>query len=208
MKILLLSPHTDDVELGAGGLVCRLLQEGSHSFQWLVFSRCEDSLGVGMPSRTLEREFHASADFLGIRDRRVFDFAVRTMPEHRQEILELLVRAQQEFRPQVVIVPSLDDVHQDHAAVAAEALRAFKSSATVLGYELPWNNVTSPSRLLVRLTREQIDRKWRAMEHYLSQQKLERDYFSREFIESWARTRGAQCGTTYAEAFDVLRAVF
>ena len=41
MRILLLSPHTDDVELGAGGLVSRLAEEGSHAFKWLVFSRCE-----------------------------------------------------------------------------------------------------------------------------------------------------------------------
>lgn len=208
MRILLLSPHTDDVELGAGGLVCRLLEEGGHNFLWLVFSRCEDSLGAGMPPDTLEREFHACADFLGISDRRVFDLAVRTMPAHRQEILEILVRARKDFQPALVVAPSMDDVHQDHAAVSIEALRAFKSSATILGYELPWNNVSFRSALLVRLTEAQVRRKWHAMEHYHSQLSLGREYFSQSFVESWARTRGAQCGAEYAEAFDVLRAVF
>ncbi|MBN1152068.1 MAG: PIG-L family deacetylase [Dehalococcoidia bacterium] len=208
MRVLLLSPHTDDVEIGAGGLVCRLRDEGAHTFRWLVFSRCEDSLGPGMQPDTLEREFHASADFLGIADRQVLQFSVRTMPAHRQEILEAMVRARRDFKPELVVAPCLDDVHQDHGTVAAEALRAFKSSATMLGYELPWNNVSFRSTLLVRLTEEQVRRKWHAMEHYRSQQSLGREYFSQPFVESWARMRGAQCGATYAEAFDVLRAVF
>lgn len=207
MRVLLLSPHTDDVELGAGGLVCRLLEEGGHTFRLLVFSQCEDSLGPGMAPDTLEREFKACADFLGVADRQVFDFAVRTMPEHRQGILEALVRARKDFRPDLVVAPSLDDVHQDHGTVAQEALRAFKSSATILGYELPWNNLTFSARVLVRLTKDQVWHKWQAMQHYASQQTLGRDYFSWEFVQSWARMRGAQCGTPYAEAFDVLRAV-
>lgn len=207
MRVLLLSPHTDDVELGAGGLVCRMLEQGGHTFRWLVFSRCEDSLAPGMPPDTLEREFHAAANFLGIADRQVLDFAVRTMPAHRQEILEILVRARKDFNPELVIAPTMDDVHQDHATVAQETVRAFKSSATILGYELPWNNVTFSSRLLVRLTKDQVTRKWQAMEHYHSQQSLGRECFSREFVQSWARMRGAQCGALYAEAFDVLRAV-
>ncbi len=208
MRVLLLSPHTDDVELGAGGLVCRLVEQGGHIFKWLAFSRCEGSLGPDMPTDTLEREFHASADFLGIADRKVLDFAARTMPERRQDILETLVRVRKVFSPQLVVAPSPGDVHQDHATVSREALRAFKSSATILGYELPWNNVTFRSAVLVRLTEGQVRRKWQALEHYRSQTSLGRDYFSQQFIESWARTRGSKCGSPFAEAFDVLRAVF
>ena len=207
MRVLLLSPHTDDVEIGAGGLVCRLLEQGGHTFRWLVFSRCEDSIGPDMPPDTLEREFNACADFLGIADRQVFDFAVRTMPSHRQEILEALVQARKDFKPELVVAPSCDDVHQDHATVVQEALRAFKSSATILGYELPWNNVTFKSTVLVKLTGDQVSRKWQAMAHYRSQISLGREYFSQELVESSARMRGSQCGSAYAEAFDLLRAV-
>jgi len=207
MRVLLISPHTDDVELGAGGLVCRLLDEGKHDFRWLVFSRCEDSLGADMPPDTLEREFNASADFLGIRDRDVLGLPVRTMPAHRQEILEALVHARRDFNPELVVAPSLDDVHQDHATVAQEALRAFKSSATLLGYEQPSNNVTFNSRVLVRLTKDHVWRKWQAMEHYRSQQELGRQCFSWSFVLSWATMRGAQCGAPYAEAFDMPRGV-
>jgi len=207
MKVLLLSPHTDDIELGAGGLVCRLLDEGCHTFKWIVFSRCEHSLSLAMPRDTLEREFYASADFLGIADRELLDYGVRTMPARRHEILDALVQLRREFQPTLVVAPCLDDVHQDHATIAQESLRAFKNSATILGYSLPWNNVAFNSRLLVRLTREQVWRKWQATSHYRSQQELGREYFSWTFVSSWATTIGAQCGAPYGEAFEVLRAV-
>lgn len=207
MRVLLLSPHADDVELGAGGLVCRLIEEGGHAFKWLVFSRCEDSLGAHMAPEILEQEFGACADFLGLKDREILDFAVRRMPDRRQEILEHLVRVKREFAPDVVVTPVPGDLHQDHETIAAEALRAFKSSATLIGYGSPWNNVDFRSTLIVRLTEKQVLRKWRALQHYRSQIELGRAYFSQELIMSWARMRGAACGAPFAEAFEIMRAV-
>ena len=67
------------------------------------------------------------------------DFDVRTFPERRQDILELLVALWEEWRPDVVFQPSLHDIHQDHQTIAQEGLRAFKRT-TILGYEIPWNN--------------------------------------------------------------------
>lgn len=208
MKVLLLSPHTDDVELGAGGLICRMLEDGGHTFKWLVFSRCSASLGSHLAPDTLENEFHRCADFLGISDRQVLDYGVRTMPDHRQEVLETLVQVKADFQPDLVLGPCLEDVHQDHSTIARESLRAFKNCATILGYELPWNNVSFSARMLVRLTRDHTWRKWQAMQHYESQQTLRREYFSWDFVSSWAVMVGAQCGAQYGEAFEVIRAVF
>ena len=67
------------------------------------------------------------------------DFDVRTFPERRQDILELLVALWEEWRPDVVFQPSHHDVHQDHQTIAQEGLRAFKRT-TIFGYEVPWNN--------------------------------------------------------------------
>ena len=207
MRVLLISPQTDDVELGVGGLVCRLLDEGKHGFGWLVFSRCEDSLAPGMPADTLEREFGASADFLGIADRELIGLPVRFFPARRQDVLETLVRVRNEFYPTLAVAPSGDDLHQDHVTVAQESLRAFKASSTILGYEQPWNNGTFNSRVLVRLTKDHVWRKWQAMEHYRSQQELGREYFSWSLVLAWATMRGAQFGAPYAEAVDMPRAV-
>ena len=69
----------------------------------------------------------------------VHDFDVRTFPDHRQAILELLIEIWNDWQPDCVFQPSLHDVHQDHQTIAQEGLRAFKRT-TILGYEIPWNN--------------------------------------------------------------------
>ena len=56
MKYLLLAPHTDDVELGCGGTVKKLLSQG-HDLYWVVFSTAEDSVPPNMPKDTLRNEF-------------------------------------------------------------------------------------------------------------------------------------------------------
>ena len=43
MKYLLLAPHTDDIELGCGGTVVKLLEDGNE-IHWVVFSTAEDSV--------------------------------------------------------------------------------------------------------------------------------------------------------------------
>jgi LmbE family N-acetylglucosaminyl deacetylase len=55
-RILILSPHTDDAELGAGGYISKLLEE-EYELYWSVFSIAEDSVPGGMPKDTLKNEF-------------------------------------------------------------------------------------------------------------------------------------------------------
>ena len=97
------------------------------------------------------------------------DFDVRTFPEHRQDILELLVALWEEWQPDVVFQPSLHDVHQDHQTIAQEGLRAFKRT-TILGYEIPWNNFDFAYQWYVALEKRHIERKVAALEKYASQQ--------------------------------------
>ena len=97
------------------------------------------------------------------------DFDVRTFPEHRQEILELLIELWNDWQPDLVFQPSLHDVHQDHQTIAAEGLRAFKRT-TILGYEIPWNNFDFAYQAYFALERAHIERKVAALAKYASQQ--------------------------------------
>src|ERR687883_2068218 len=135
-RVLVLAPHTDDGEFGAGGTMARLVEEGA-DVRYVAFSIATRSLPEGYAADTLAREVREATAELGIPEAllTVHDFEVRTFPEHRQEILELLVELWEEWKPEVVFQPSLNDVHQDHQVVAAEGLRAFKRT-TVLGYEI------------------------------------------------------------------------
>ena len=206
MKVLFLSPHTDDVEVGAGGTLLKMLEQG-HEIYWLVFSAAEDSLPAGLPKDTLRLEFLNVAKDLGLKPEqyRVLGYRVRYLFEHRQQVLEELVALRREFAPELVVGPSLHDFHQDHQVVAQEMFRAFKSTSSIISYELPWNHLEFDTQLFVRLEEHHMTRKIALLGHYESQKRLKRRYFEEEYLRSLAIMRGGQTDARYAEAFEVLR---
>lgn len=204
-RLLVLAPHTDDGEFGCGGTMTRLVQLGAE-VRYVAFSIATRSLPEGFAPDTLAREVREATAELGIPEDRltVHDFEVRTFPEHRQEILELLIELWDEWPPDAVLMPSLRDIHQDHQVVAAEGLRAFKRT-TVLGYEIPWNNFNFDYQAYVALDRTHVERKVAALSRYASQQ--HRRYADAEYIWNLARTNGLNAGREYAEVFEVYRVV-
>jgi LmbE family N-acetylglucosaminyl deacetylase len=172
-----------------------------------VFSHAVRSLPEGFPRDTLVRELEAARQALGFSDQdadrvHVNDFDVRTFPTHRQEILELLIELRDQIRPDLVLLPSLHDIHQDHATVAQEGIRAFKRT-TILGYELPWNNLTFNHQVYVPLQQRHIEAKARALSCYQSQK--HRNYANVEYIWSLAKTRSIDVNVEFAEVFEVYR---
>ncbi len=204
-RILVLAPHTDDGEFGCGGTIAKLLEYG-RAIYYAAFSTAEESLPPGFPKDTLKKEVRRATGLLGIPAKNLitYSFAVRKLSYVRQEILEELIRLKRQIQPDLVLVPSINDIHQDHHTVATECLRAFKQ-ITILGYELPWNNITFHTQAFVTLEKRHIDTKVKALRAYRSQR--HRPYASREFIWSLARTRGVQIGTGLAETFEVVRLV-
>ncbi len=194
--VLVLSPHTDDAELGCGGTIARLVEEGQQ-VHVSAFSAAHDTI-------RLTQEFLAAMKVLGVTNPELSMVPVREFSEHRQHILDTLIALRERLHPQLVLLPSHRDVHQDHQVIHAEAMRAFKD-VSCWGYELPWNHRTFTTEVFVGLERQHVDRKWEALQRYESQ--TERPYFCLSFIESLARVRGLQVGREYAEAFDVIRMV-
>ena len=204
-RVLVLAPHTDDGEFGCGGTMARLVDAGAE-VRYVAFSIATKSLPAGFAPDTLAREVCEATAVLGIPKEQltVHDLEVRTFPDHRQEILELLIALWEEWKPDAVFQPSLHDVHQDHQVVAAEGLRAFKRT-TILGYEIPWNNYDFSYQAYVALQREHLERKTAALSKYASQQ--HRRYADPEYIWNIARTHGINVNRDYAEVFEVYRVV-
>ena len=202
-KVLVLAPHTDDGELGCGGTVARLLEEGCE-VHFAVFSTCAESVPAGFPADELKMEFLSAMESYGIPAEQLilFDFQVRHFPAHRQEILEELVRLNRRIVPDLVLAPSLHDVHQDHHTIAEEAIRAFKRTS-ILGYEEPWNNLTFNNQVYVTLEERHVEKKIAAVERYISQRG--RIYASGEYIRALAMSHGVQIGRQYAEVFETER---
>ena len=204
-RVLVLAPHTDDGEFGCGGTMARLVEAGA-DVRYVAFSIATRSLPEGFPPDTLAREVLGATAELGIPEGNltVHDFDVRTFPDHRQEILELLVAIWEDWRPDAVFQPSLHDVHQDHQTVAQEGLRAFKRT-TVLGYEIPWNNFDFAYQAYIALEERHVKRKIAALARYASQQ--HRRYSDPEYARSLARIHGTNVNREYAEVFQVYRVV-
>lgn len=204
-RLLALAPHTDDVELGCGGTLARFIEEGVE-IHVAAFSTAEESLPPGSPPNLLRDEFHTAMDFLGIQktNRYVYNYSVRKLSYNRQDVLEELVKLRRAIQPDVVLIPSASDLHQDHQVLQAEGLRAYKD-ITLLGYELPWNHITFSAQAFVCLNEHHLNAKWKVLQAYKSQLTLNRPYFTEQFIKGLAKIRGVQIKAEYAEAFEVFR---
>jgi len=202
-KVLVLAPHTDDAELGCGGYISKLIAEGSEVY-CVAFSTAEKSIPAGLPKDITSKEIAVATAYLGIKSKNLYvlNYEVREFPAHRQEILEDLIKFRTNINPDLILIPNLNDIHQDHTTIAQEAVRAFKNR-TILGYELPWNNLISSNTCYVKLTEEQINNKVEALKRYESQSG--RVYTSEEAVVSLARIRGIQIGTEFAEMYEVIR---
>lgn len=137
-------------------------------------------------------------------NRNDFTFAVRHFPEHRQQILEILINLKNKINPDLVFLPMLEDIHQDHHVIAMEGVRAFKNSS-ILGYELIHNNLSSKNAVFIELSEKDIKDKIEIIKCYQSQKnKL---YSFEDFIVSLAKIRGVQAGVRYAESFEAIRII-
>jgi N-acetylglucosamine malate deacetylase 1 len=206
-KILVLSPHTDDAELGAGGTIARFVDEGKDLY-YVVFSSCENSIPEGLPKDILRKECMNSAYVMGVTSEKVnvLNYQVRNFLEHRQAILEDLIKFRKQIQPDLVLTPSSQDMHQDHGVIYWEALRAFKKDASIWGYEHPWNNLTFTTDIFIKLNKEHMERKIKALKEYESQNF--RRYMDEKNLWSLACTRGAQLDLEYAEAFELVRLIY
>jgi len=202
-RILVVAPHTDDGEFGCGGSIAKFIGEGTEVY-YVAFSTAEQSVPPGMPKNILETEVKEATKRLGIPPSNliIYKYEVRKLNFVRQDILSELVKIKKDIKPQLVFTPSQNDIHQDHHTVTCECVRSFKQES-ILGFELPWNNITFHTQAFIKLDVEHIDRKVDALKAYESQS--HRNYATEQFVRSLALTRGVQIGAEFAEAFEVIR---
>lgn len=201
-RILFLGAHPDD-EFGCSGSLSRFIEEKKELY-FAVFSFCESSVPQGYPKNILEDELDEALEVIGVKRSHLikFNYDVRKFPEYRQNILENLILLKNDIAPDVVMLPAMSDIHQDHSTIAIEGLRAFKHS-TILGYELPQNTLIFQHSCFVRLEERQLIKKIQSLMCYKSQS--HRPYTNADFIKSMATIRGVQAGVPYAEAYEMIR---
>ena len=202
-KALILAPHPDDGEFSCGGTIRKLTEQGVDLY-YAVFSPCKISVPEGFPEDILYKELPNAVAHLGIQEENIFkyDFPVRRLNENRQDILEEMVKLRKELNPDLVLLPNSTDIHQDHATIHMEGIRAFKHTR-IIGYELPWNNYNVTNNFHVELEESHLEAKIAAIKEYKSQEF--RSYSQREFFYGLATVRGLQVNHRYAESFELIR---
>lgn len=200
-KVLILAPHADDAEIALGGTISRFIREGAEVFI-IVFSEAFDE-----QEHSRLGEFYEATKELGIPRANLFvyNFKDRELGKDRQDILEIMINIKEKVNPDLVFLPSPEDMHQDHQVISQEGLRAFKD-VSMFGYEYPWNLLVFRTNLFIKLEDKDIEKKIKALSFYRSQK--QKDYFNPDVIRSWALTRGIACKTKLAESFEVLRLMF
>ncbi|MEC7136004.1 MAG: PIG-L family deacetylase [Candidatus Thermoplasmatota archaeon] len=193
-KALVLSPHTDDAELGCGGTIAKLIEEG-----WAVHVIYFSAVRTRFPQ--LVNEAENSARILGM-SYEILDFNTRYFPRDRQDILQILHDHSRKENYNLVFTPTTTDIHQDHGVVTTEAKRIFRK-CTLLGYELPWNNLDVSLNCFIPLEKRHIKKKISALECYNTQKK--HPYFDKKFLESVVKMRGVQLSTPFAEGFETIK---
>lgn len=195
-KVLALSPHTDDIELGCGGLLSKI--KDTAEINVIAFSEAQP-LSTGNPVDEFKQAMeviNAKYTFL--------DITPRYFHEYRQEILDHLWNEHQDCDYDLVLCPSSYDHHQDHKVIYEECFRAFKKT-TIFGYEMPWNNRTFSTDIFVKLEKHHLQDKFKMLDCYKTQG--ERAFMNKEYIFDMARTRGLQVGNEYAECYEAVRVV-
>jgi LmbE family N-acetylglucosaminyl deacetylase len=204
LALLCLGAHADDIEIGCGGTILRLVEElPGLMVRWVVFS--------GLGSRGAEARSSGAAFLEGVPQKQVEVLGFRDgyFPFQGAEIKDCFEEIKNHFDPSLVLTHWQGDAHQDHRLVAELTHNTFRDHF-ILEYEIPKydGDVGNPA-FFVPLTRVQISQKIETISQHFPSQR-ERSWFSDETFLAMARLRGIGCNAPegLAEAFHVKKIVF
>lgn len=197
LQIVCLGAHPDDIEIGAGGTILRLIADGQvRSVRWVVLS--------GSDGRDAEAHTAADAFLEGVADRRVTvgSFPDSRFPSSWGAIKEAMEEVAAEGRPDLVLAPRRDDWHQDHRVLGELVWTVFRDQL-IFEYEIPkWDGDLVTPNLYVALPRWALERKSELILASFPSQR-DRSWFTAETFEALARLRGieARAPEQLAEGF-------
>jgi len=198
--VLCIGAHPDDIELGCGALIADIADQTNVICVTLSDNRKNPLLS------SLVEEHNQSMDILGVKPENAIlhDFTTRRFQAARQEILEVMIDLKKRYHPEVVLVHTAQDIHQDHKTIPEEALRAFRGT-TLLGFDVLRSSYGFFPDFLMEVSEEAVQTKIRALKAYKTY--ADKYYFDENIIHATAIRHGALAERPYAEGFDILRIV-
>jgi LmbE family N-acetylglucosaminyl deacetylase len=195
LRVLCLGAHPDDIEIGCGATILRLVRQAA-DVRWAVFSGDD---------RRAEEAARSARLFLGADAGRRFmlhTFRDGYFPAQFAAVKEACEEVAARFRPDVVFTHFRDDRHQDHRVLSDLAWNTFRQHV-ILEYEVPkWDGDLSTPNLYASVTPRAAQRKVTLLSRAFASQRS-KDWFGDEVFFGLMRLRGMECRSPsgFAEAF-------
>ena len=203
-RILCLGAHSDDIEIGVGGTLLKLVEQRSDlEVWWVVFSA---------PGPRAEEARQSANEFLqGVPNQqiRIGSFRESYFPSEWPSIKAWFEEIKAKFDPEVVFTHYRDDRHQDHRVLSDLAWNTFRNHL-ILEYEiLKYDGDLGRPNLFIPLSERLSARKVELLLKHFQTQST-KHWFTRDTFEAMQRIRGVECAsaTGRAEAFYCRKIVF
>ena len=196
-RILCLGSHCDDIEIGCGGTILRLLEEHQNvAVHWVVFS--------STPARAEEARHSAAAFLERARSKEILikEFQDGFMPYDGREVKTFFEELKARVSPDLIFTHYRHDLHQDHRLICELTWNTWRDHL-ILEYEVPkYDADFGTPNFFVELEESLCQRKTRRILEHFSSQK-EKHWFAEETLLALLRLRGMECraATRHAEAF-------
>lgn len=187
LHLLCLGAHSDDLEIGCGGVLLRWLAEVPElHLTWVVLSAPGER---AQEARRSARALMKGAAGLEIV---IGDFADAQFPAELPRLKAFLAELGRRVSPDLVLTHRLEDRHQDHRTVAELTWQTWRDHL-ILEYEIPkYEGDLGQPNVYVPLTAEQARRKVRhLMRHFGSQRS--KGWFSEATFRGLMALRGIEC---------------
>ena len=195
-RILCLGAHADDIEIGCGGTLLRLLAEAQREVHWVVFSGTSDR---AEEARASAKSFLRDASKCSVE---LHDFPDGHFPQHYGELKKQMAALASGYQPDLVLTHRLEDRHQDHRTLSELTWNHFRRQA-IWEYEIPKyeGDLTTPN-LYVDLTESTCLKKIDLIATHFATQRC-KEWFDRETFWSLLRLRGIESHrrSGFAEGF-------
>jgi LmbE family N-acetylglucosaminyl deacetylase len=201
-SILCLGAHPDDIELGCGGTILRLVGEVPRArFHWVVFS------GSQRRAREARQGVGRFLDGAASKIVEIHSFKESYFPFVGGRIKDCFEQLKRKVSPDLVLTHCANDAHQDHQLISRLTWNTFREHL-ILEYEVPKydGDLGSPSvylSLSAPVAQRKIEALW---EVFRSQH--EKQWFTREVFRSILSIRGVESRSRYAEAFYCRKMIF
>jgi LmbE family N-acetylglucosaminyl deacetylase len=193
-RLLCIGAHSDDIEIGAGATVLRVLRESPDvEVTWCVLSG--NQMRHDEARRSAERLLRASTKSLILSNIPDSHF-----PEHRREIKQIFEERLKSTNPDLILTHSREDRHQDHRVVNELTWNAFRAHQ-IWEYEIPkWDGDLIQPNLYVPAEADDVSAKIAVLLETFGSQG-NKHWFDRETFLGLMRIRGLESNSRYAEAF-------